>query len=180
MTEIIGLNLEQKIFKPQHSKNELLYDPKIRSYESLGNAIQSIKSSRRVKVGFANGKFRVLHPGHCVFLGLCKTQCDILIVGVNSDYSLRLLKEQSPFDAKERAFALSNLSVVDYVTIFDEETPHLCISHLSPDVVFKGPDYKGEDVVSAGRPVMIIDHPFDVHATDVLEPQQKEYKFFKI
>lgn len=163
------------------TKSELLYDPKIRSAHSIGDALQNIrKTNHSMKIGFTNGKFRTLTPSHCVFLSLCKTKCDLLIVGVNSDYSLRLNKSSSKFTGQERAFSLASLSVVDYVCVFDEETPHLAITDIQPDVVFKGPDYKGKEVVSCGKPVEIIEHPFDVHVSDIEESPRPQTKFFKL
>ncbi len=170
---------DKKIIEaPSGNPDALLYDPKIRSAMSLGNAIQTLRGGRnRVRIGFTNGKFRVLHPHHCVFLSLCRTRCDILVVAVNSDYSLRMLKEESKFQAKERAFAIASLGVVDYVTIFDEETPHLVIPQVNPDVIFKGADYADKEVISMGKPVEIISHPFNVHAADLDTPP---VKFFNI
>lgn len=161
------------------TKSELLYDPKIRSPHSLGNALQAIKQTKHgLKVGFTNGKFRTLTPAHCVFLSLCKTKCDILIVGVNSDYSLRLNGSESKFTGQERAFALASLSFVDYVCLFDEETPNLAITDIQPSCVFKGYDYEGKEVVSAGKPVEIIQHPFNVHVSDI--ENKNKTKFFKL
>jgi D-beta-D-heptose 7-phosphate kinase/D-beta-D-heptose 1-phosphate adenosyltransferase len=163
------------------TKSELLYDPKIRSPHSLGNALSAIRqTNHRLKVGFTNGKFRTLTPSHCVFLSLAKTKCDILIVGVNSDYSLRLNKAESKFSGQERAFALASLSFVDYVCLFDEENPYLAITDIQPDLVFKGPDYKDKQVVSAGKPVEIIEHPFDIHVSDLENKQSASNKFFKL
>lgn len=163
------------------TKSELLYDPKIRSAHSLGNALQTIKqTNNRLNVGFTNGTFKVLTPSHCVFLSLCKTKCDLLVVGVNSDYSLRLLGKKSPFTAQERAFAIASLSVVDYVCIFDEENPYLAITDIQPSKIFKGPDYKGKEVVSAGKPVEIIEHPFNIHTSDIMQTETSSPKFFKL
>ena len=173
MTVVIGAKGE----KSTPSKEELLYDPQIRNAMSVGNAIQALKKHKRLtKIGFTNGKFRVLTPAHCVFLTLCRTQCDILVVGVNSDYSLRLLEQPAQFTTQERAFALASLAPVNYVVPFDEETPYLAISTIRPDVVFKGPDYNAEDVVCAGVPVEIIQHPFDTHVSDIMG----EKKYFNL
>lgn len=172
MTHIIGSKPQQRIF----SKDELLYDPKIRDAMAVGNSISSIKKHKRLtKIGFTNGKFRVLTPAHCVFLTLCRTKCDILIVGINSDYSLRLLKNPAKFTTSERAFGLASLAPVNYVVPFDEETPYLTISKIQPDIVFKGPDYKEDEVVSAGIPVEIIEHPFDIHVSDILNKKKDKY-----
>ena len=167
------------------TKAELLYDPKIRDSFSLGNSIQSLRKTKPgIKIGFANGTFKVLTPAHCVFLTLCRTKCDLLVVGVNSDYSLRLNGKKSPFDAKERAFALASLHPVDYVSIFDEETPALCIANIDADLVFKGPDYKKDEVVAAGKEVEIIEHPFNIHTSDIMDTKIKEssgkYKYFDV
>ena len=162
------------------SKDQYLYDPKIRSPLSLGDAIQMLKRRNPMtKIGFTNGTYKVLTPAHCVFLSLCKTHCDLLIVGVNSDHSLRMLKRHSHFSTKERSFALATLTVVDYVTIFDEDTPGLCISSVNPDIIFKGPDYDAKDVVAMGKEVKIIQHPFDIHTSDIIKSPD-EGSFFNI
>lgn len=175
------------ILKKTLTKDQLLFDPKVRPAMELGDAVQSLRRQRAVgaKVGFTNGRFKVLTPSHCLFLAACKSKCDILIVGINSDYSMRLLKSPSIFDQKERAFALCALAVVDYVTIFDEETPFLTISEINPDVVFKGSDYKESDVVSAGCRVDIIDIPIKTHFSDVIDFEIKQReggtkKFFNV
>lgn len=178
MVDILKKEEDKKIIPAPGSRAEMLYDPKERPAWSIGQAVQSAKKRNpNLRIGFTNGKFRVLHPAHCIFLTLCRSRCDILVVGINSDYSLRLLGTKSEFDAKERAFALGSLNSVDYVTIFDEETPHLTISSINPDVVFKGPDYAKTEVISAGKPVEILQHPFDVHASDLNQPT---YKFFDL
>lgn len=147
--------------------NQLLYDPKIRKAKDLGNAFDAIRKTEKIKIGVTNGKYRVLTAAHCAFLGLAKRECDILVVAVNSDYSLRQLKEITPFSDRERAFAVANISFVDYVVLFDEETPYLAISEINPDLVLKGADYENKDVISAGKPVVIIKHGFEGHASDL-------------
>lgn len=179
---IIDPNKGKKIIQCGAEREQLLYEPKVRNSMTLGNTVKAVKSQmvgqgRTPRVGFTNGKFRYLHPAHCVFLNLCKTRCDILIVAINGDYSLRVLGEKSPFDQKERAFALASLNFVDYITIFNEENPYLCIGQVDPDVIFKGPDYKDKEVISAGKPVEIIEHPFCVHASDLEEEHAAEKRF---
>lgn len=169
-------------------REEYLLDPKIREAFSLGNSIQGLrKRNAAVKIGFTNGTFKILTPAHCVFLSLCKSKCDILVVAVNSDASLRSLKKDSFFSVQERVFAVASLCCSDYVTIFDEETPHLCISKVNPDIIFKGGEYKAEDVVCSGKPVEIINHPFKVHTSDILKSKNpknpenlSEFKYFKL
>lgn len=166
------------------TKAQLLDDLKIRNSFSLGNAIRSLRKTKPgLKVGFTNGKFRVIHPGHSVFLTMCKTKCDILVVALNTDYSMRLLGSDPIFDTNERAFNIASLHVVDYVTVFDEENPYKCIVEVDPDIVFKGTDYKGKEVISANKPVEIIEIPFPIHTSDFIktkEDRTESKKFFDI
>lgn len=105
-------------------------------------------------IGFANGCFDLLHPGHIYLLQQAASQCDRLIVGLNSDESVRRLKGQTrPFQAAEqRAAALQALDFIDGVAVFAQDTPLELITTLQPDFIFKGGDYRPEDVV--GRDVV--------------------------
>lgn len=102
-------------------------------------------------VGFANGCFDLLHPGHIYLLQSAASQCDRLIVGLNSDASVRRLKgDGRPAQpAERRAAAMIQLPFVDGVAIFDEDTPLELVTALQPDFIFKGGDYRPEDVVGA-------------------------------
>lgn len=184
MSYIIGSSTQEKekTFVPcNRSPAELLWDPKIRDPWSVGQALDLLKRDHpQTRIGFTNGTFKLLTPAHSVFLNLCKTRCDILVVGLNSDYSLRLLKKKSPFSDKERAFMLSQYEVVNYVCLFDEETPADLILKLGVDVVFKGYDYKDQEVVSAGKSVEILDHPFSVHTSDILKTKDSKFKYFQV
>ena len=102
-------------------------------------------------VGFANGCFDLLHPGHIFLLQSAAEQCDRLIVGLNSDQSVRRLKgETRPAQpAERRAAAMIQLPFVDGVAVFEEDTPLDLITALQPDFVFKGGDYRPEDVVGS-------------------------------
>lgn len=101
------------------------------------------------RVGFTNGCFDLLHPGHIYLLKAAAEQCDKLIVGINSDASVRRLKgETRPVQtAEQRAAAIQQLSFVDGVAIFDEDTPLELITAIQPDFIFKGGDYKADEVV---------------------------------
>ncbi|MBD1208020.1 MAG: D-glycero-beta-D-manno-heptose 1-phosphate adenylyltransferase [Ignavibacteria bacterium] len=104
---------------------------------------------------FTNGCFDILHVGHTTYLEAAKKLGDILIVGVNSDDSVRRLKGKSggverPVNSQsDRAAVLSALRAVDYTCIFDEDTPFDLISELMPDVLVKGGDYTPETIVGA-------------------------------
>ncbi len=103
------------------------------------------------KIGFANGCFDLLHPGHIFLLQSAAKQCDRLIVGLNSDSSVRKLKgDGRPAQpAERRAAAMIQLPFVDGVAIFDEDTPLQLVTALQPDFIFKGGDYSPEDVVGS-------------------------------
>ncbi len=102
-----------------------------------------------LRIGFTNGCFDLLHPGHMFLLANAAHQCDRLIVGLNSDTSVRGLKGPSrPIQtAQTRAGVLANLSYVSGVAIFDEETPLEIITTMQPDLLIKGGDYKAEEVI---------------------------------
>lgn len=100
---------------------------------------------------FTNGVFDILHRGHVQYLTKAKTFGDILIVGMNTDASVKRLKGPSrPIQPeKDRAYILSSLRCVDYVVLFSEDTPEKLIKQVKPDVLVKGSDYKITDIVGA-------------------------------
>lgn len=103
------------------------------------------------RVVFTNGVFDLLHPGHIDVLRTAREQGDALIVGLNSDASVRRLKgpERPVRNELERAYVLAALRCVDAVTIFDEDTPLELVQLLTPDVIVKGGDYAESSVVGA-------------------------------
>lgn len=113
---------------------------------------------------FTNGCFDILHSGHVFYLQKAKQQGDILILGLNSDASVRRLKgEKRPINSEiDRAIVISELKSIDYVVIFEEDTPLEIISLIVPNKLVKGGDYKKDDVVgkdiveSNGGEVVII------------------------
>lgn len=124
---------------------------------------QEWKQSRK-KVVFTNGCFDIIHRGHVDYLEKAKALGDILIVGLNTDASVRRLKgSQRPIvEEEDRAQVLAGLQSVDYVCLFAEDTPYEMIKALVPDVLVKGADWSvdnvvGKDVVeSAGGSVQTI------------------------
>ncbi len=105
-------------------------------------------------VVFTNGVFDLLHPGHVRYLADARALGDVLIVGINSDRSVRANKGPTrPINPEgERAEVLLALAVVDGVVVFDEETPHALITAVQPDILVKGADWGADHIV--GRDVV--------------------------
>ena len=101
------------------------------------------------KLVFTNGCFDILHRGHVTYLNEARSLGDYLIVAVNSDESVKKLKGPGrPINnEQDRAFILDNLKSVDYVMIFNEDTPYNLIKEIIPDFLVKGGDWKEEDIV---------------------------------
>lgn len=120
---------------------------------TLDEADDRVQLWRRqgLRVGFTNGCFDLLHPGHVSLLTQARSACDRLIVGMNSDVSVRGLKgdDRPVQNEAARSAVLASLASVDLVVIFGDETPRALIEHLRPDVLVKGADYTVEQVVGA-------------------------------
>lgn len=104
-------------------------------------------------MAFTNGVFDLLHPGHIDILTAARNSADALVVGINSDDSVRRLKGPTRpvrTDA-ERAYILGALECVDLVVIFPDDTPLNLVSHLRPDVIVKGGDYSEDTIVGAAE-----------------------------
>ncbi len=125
-------------------------DSKIGEIDQLADLVSSLRGQGS-KVGFTNGCFDILHPGHLHVLEQARQACDVLVVGLNSDASVKRLKgEARPIhDETARAQMLSGLSVVDHIVIFEEDTPAALIEALKPDVLVKGGDYTEDTIVGA-------------------------------
>lgn len=109
---------------------------------------QQLKKAGK-KVVFTNGCFDILHRGHIDYLAKAKSLGDVLIVGLNADGSVRRLKGPGRpiVEEDDRAAVLAALSTVDYVCLFDEDTPHELIQALVPDILVKGADWSMNDIV---------------------------------
>ena len=129
------------------------------------------------KVVFTNGCFDLLHPGHIRSLETARSLGDVLIVGINGDESVRALKgEGRPvISEQERAEILANLECVDAVLIFDELTPQRVVAAVVPDVLVKGGDWPGnqivgrEEVEAAGGKVVLVDVVRGYSTTEILK-----------
>jgi len=123
---------------------------------SLAEAVALVRQLRAEgkSVVFTNGVYDLLHPGHVRYLQAARAEGDALIVGVNSDRSVRANKGAGrPINSEqERAELIAALAAVDAAVIFDEDTPHAIISALQPDVLVKGADWAADQIV--GRDVV--------------------------
>ena len=101
------------------------------------------------KVVFTNGCFDVLHRGHVSYLAQARDLGDLLVLGLNSDSSVRRLKgpTRPVNDEESRALVLASLECVDYVVLFDEDTPYRLIDAVQPDILVKGGDYQIDQIV---------------------------------
>jgi len=155
---------------------------KILDREKLENqlAVWRFKSQ---KIVFTNGCFDLLHLGHIDYLSKAKDLGDVLVVGVNTDDSVRRLKgDTRPItDEHSRATIMASLQFVSAVVLFDEDTPYELIRQVQPDVLVKGSDYKHEDIVgydivkAKGGKIVTIDY-LEGYATSAIEKKIRETK----
>ena len=126
---------------------EKIYD-KILNRESLEEKLNLWRKEGKTIV-FSNGCFDILHRGHVEYLSKAADLGDILIIGLNTDASVKRIKGPSrPVnDEKARAVVLAALEFVDAIIFFEEDTPYNLIKNVQPDVLVKGKDYKAEDIV---------------------------------
>jgi rfaE bifunctional protein nucleotidyltransferase chain/domain len=150
----------------------------IKSIEELKTLVENLKDEGKTIV-FTNGCFDILHAGHVDYLEKAKSFGDVLIVGVNSDSSIKRIKgEKRPINKQEhRVKVLSALNCVDYVIVFDEDTPIEVIKAVKPDVLVKGADWKLEDIVGReyAKRVERIEFSYDVSTTKIIEKILRVY-----
>jgi len=117
---------------------------------TLKKKVRALRRKRR-KIAFTNGCFDILHLGHISYLQEAKKAADILVVGLNSDRSVRKIKgpKRPIVDERSRAAVLAALACVDHVVLFDEETPLKLIEAVKPDILIKGADWKGKGAVGS-------------------------------
>jgi rfaE bifunctional protein nucleotidyltransferase chain/domain len=119
---------------------------------SQDQALKELKAGREKnkKIVFTNGCFDIIHPGHIDYLSQARDLGDILVLGLNTDQSVRRLNKGSnrPInDERTRAYVLAGLASVDLIVFFDEETPYNLIKLLQPNVLVKGNDYEVEKII---------------------------------
>lgn len=149
---------------------------KIIEFEDIVSKIESLKKKGQ-KIVFTNGCFDILHAGHARYLAASKAEGDILIVGLNSDSSVKLIKgNKRPIICQEqRAEVLAALSSVDYVIIFHELDPFELICKIKPDVLVKGADWEEKDIIGAdivkknGGKIVRVDIIQQISTSDIIQ-----------
>ncbi|MBM4340579.1 MAG: D-glycero-beta-D-manno-heptose 1-phosphate adenylyltransferase [Deltaproteobacteria bacterium] len=149
---------------------------KIRTRNDLPKIVQDLKAKGK-RIVFTNGCFDILHVGHLRYLEKAKSLGDFLVVGLNSDRSVRTIKgpDRPILPEEERAEVLSGLWCVDYITLFDESTPLELITSIKPNVLVKGGDWTkettvGKDVVEgSGGEVVILPFVEGSSTTNIIE-----------
>ena len=157
---------------------------KVYSLSELEKVRRKWKSSGATVV-FTNGVFDILHRGHAEYLAKAKALGDKLIVGINSDASVKRIKGplRPVVGARDRAYLVSQLAPVDAVCCFGEKTPYKLIKALLPDILVKGADWKVDDVVGkdvveeAGGKVLTIPFVPDRSTTNIIGKIGKLYGF---
>jgi len=122
----------------------------IKTFDEIEKTVQRLKQ-KGSKIIFTNGCFDILHKGHVSYLDVAKSFGDVLILGLNSDESVKRLKGESrPINNQDdRGYILAALESVDYVVNFSEDTPYELIKLIQPDILVKGADYEGKEVVGS-------------------------------
>ena len=125
---------------------------KILSLETIVDNVKALRMSGK-KVVFTNGCFDVLHAGHVRYLTASRAAGDVLVLGLNSDLSVKKIKDPGrPINPQDhRAEVLAGLTVVDYIVFFDEMDPLRLIQALQPDVLVKGADWAETDIIGAAE-----------------------------
>jgi D-beta-D-heptose 7-phosphate kinase / D-beta-D-heptose 1-phosphate adenosyltransferase len=136
-----------EIIEYESKLNKSSSDLHIKTFDEISSIITELKTKDK-KIVFTNGCFDILHLGHVKYLEKAKSFGDILIIGLNSDKSVKNIKGNGrPINNQnDRAYILAALEIVDYVVIFDEDTPFDLIKLINPNTLVKGNDYAGKEV----------------------------------
>jgi D-beta-D-heptose 7-phosphate kinase/D-beta-D-heptose 1-phosphate adenosyltransferase len=123
---------------------------KIVDARTLAGKLKDLRKAGK-RIVFTNGCFDLLHVGHVRYLSAARNEGDLLVVGLNSDQSIKIIKgSQRPImEQDQRSEILASLQVVDYVTLFDESDPFKLIQHLKPTILVKGADWSAEEIIGA-------------------------------
>ena len=137
-----------EIIEYESSLKKSKSDGHIKTLEEIANISKELQAKGK-KIIFTNGCFDILHIGHVKYLEEAKKNGDVLVLGLNSDASVKRLKGESrPINNQNnRAYILASLEVIDYLVIFEEDTPLELIKLIEPDILVKGGDYEGQTIV---------------------------------
>lgn len=145
---------------------------KIIERRMLNNVLSEYRKENK-KIVFTNGCFDILHRGHVQYLQKARELGDLLVLGLNSDNSVKRLKgNDRPINNEtDRAIVLSALECINYISIFDEDTPLELIKIVKPDILVKGGDYKIEDVVGRefSKETVLIDFVDGYSTTNIIK-----------
>jgi rfaE bifunctional protein nucleotidyltransferase chain/domain len=155
---------------------------KLKSFEEIG-AIAALARSNNHKIVFTNGCFDLLHRGHVHLLRTAKRYGDLLIVGINSDSSVKAIKGPSRpvLPQKDRTELIAAMEMVDYVVLFDEPDPYRLISSIRPNVLVKGGDWGKEKIIGGdfveedGGRVVVIPYIKGFSSTEIIERIQNNH-----
>lgn len=154
---------------------------KIVTLTALQKKLPSLR--RKNKIAFTNGCFDILHFGHVSYLKKAKGQGRILVLGLNSDISIKKIKgpKRPIVDQKYRAGLLAALECVDFIVIFNEDTPEKLIKAVNPDILIKGEDWRGKEVAGAefvkanGGKLELIKYISGLSTTEIIKKIKKNY-----
>jgi rfaE bifunctional protein nucleotidyltransferase chain/domain len=148
---------------------------KILTRTESGETVGKLREDGR-KIVFTNGCFDIIHIGHVRYLREAKALGDVLIIGLNSDRSVSAIKPGRPLNPQDqRAEVLASLEMVDYVVLFDEETPYELIKLIQPDILVKGGDWKKEDIIGSDIAKETFSLPYvnEISTTRIIERIKK-------
>lgn len=155
---------------------------KIMEPRTLAGRLEDLRSAGK-RVVFTNGCFDILHIGHVRYLSAAKNEGDLLVVGLNSDQSVRLIKgKRRPIvQQDQRLEIIASLQVVDYVSLFDEPDPLKLIQLLKPTILVKGADWSADEIIgadfvkSSGGRVVRVSLEQDASTSSLIERIVKHY-----
>jgi len=123
---------------------------KVVDARALAGKLRDLRKAGK-RIVFTNGCFDLLHVGHVRYLAAARNEGDLLVVGLNSDRSVKAIKggQRPIIDQDQRSEILASLKAVDYVTLFDETDPLKLIQHLKPTILVKGADWSADEIIGA-------------------------------
>jgi len=167
----------EEIISYESSLNKSISDEHIKNKDQIIDIVRRLRNDKKI-IAFTNGCFDIVHSGHIKYLEMAKHEADILIVGINSDSSVRMLKgNKRPINNEnDRAYIIAAMEAVDYVVIFSEKTPYKLIKAIGPDILLKGGDYKDKDIVGSefAAEVKLIEYIKGKSSTGIIEKIQNQ------